>query len=128
LRNERSSSIFNDFALSAKQEHAIYPPVLGWHNCPANLTWKSEGQFSEIKKGEFETKGFVIAGEHRPKDLAGSFRIGFDKIPTFQNEDFWNLPNKYRNVIYPDHGHSILVEGDYYEYQSSNGQENWCLI
>jgi CRISPR-associated protein Cas5h len=128
LKNKTSESIFRDFINSVRQEEAVYPPVLGWHNCPANLIWKSEGQFSEIKKGKFETKGFVISGEHKPTDISGSFRIGFDKIPTFQDDDFWNLPDKYKNVIYPDQGYSIHVEGNYYEYQSSEGKENWCLI
>jgi len=128
LKNERSNSYFEDFKKAIKQGEAIYPPVLGWHNCPADLKLESEGEFSEIKKGEFETKGFVLAGEHKPKDISGSFRIGFDKMPTFQTDDFWNLPDKYKNVIYPDHPHSITVEGEYYEYQSSNRIEKWCLI
>lgn len=128
LNSERSNSIFEEFKHSVKDELAVYPPVLGWHNCPANLKWESEGDFSIIKSGTFETKGFVIAGEHTPKDISGGFRIGFDKMPTFQNEDFWNLPDKYKNVIYPDFPHSITVEGKYYEYQSSKEIEKWCLI
>jgi len=128
LKNELSNSIFENFKISIKQEQAIYPPILGWHNCPANLKWESEGEFLEIKTGEFETKGFVLAEKHKPKDIMGSFRIGFDKIPTFQNEDFWNLPDRYKNVIYPDCPHSITVEGEYYEYQSSSRTEKWCLI
>jgi len=128
LKDERSKSIFEEFQHSIKDEIAVYPPVLGWHNCPANLKWESEGDFSAIKSGTFETKGFVIAGEHIPKDISGGFRIGFDKMPTYQTDDFWNLPDKYKNVIYPDCPHSILVEGDYYEYQSSKEIEKWCLI
>jgi CRISPR-associated protein Cas5h len=128
LKGEDSKSIFEDFKKAIKQEEAIYPPVLGWHNCPANLQWKSEGEFSEIRNGTFETKGFVLAGEHTPKDISGGFRIGFDKMPTFQNKDFWNLPDKYKNVIYPDCPHSISVEGKFYEYQTSIETEKWCLI
>lgn len=128
LKNERSKTLFEDFRVAIKLEQAIYPPVLGWHNCPADLKLKSEGEFSEIKKGEFETKGFVLAREHKLKDNSSNFRIGFDKIPTFQDADFWNLPDKYKNVIYPDSSHSITVEGEYYEYQSSNFTEKWCLI
>jgi CRISPR-associated Cas5-like protein len=130
LRDDRSSSIFEEFQLSIKNERAVYPPVLGWHNCPANLRWESEGEFSELKGGKgtiFQTAGFVIAGEHIPQ-LAGEFRIGFDKMPTYQTDDFWNLPEKYKNILYPDFPHSIFVEGEYYEYQTSNGAEKWCLI
>ncbi len=128
LKDEWSKSIFEEFQHSIKNELAVYPPVLGWHNCPANLKWNSEGDFSAIKSGVFETKGFVLAGEHTPKDILGEFRVGFDKMPTYQTDDFWNLPEKYKNVIYPDSPHSISVEGAYYEYHSSNGTEKWCLI
>ena len=128
LKGNRSDEIFDKFKDALKREKAIYPPVLGWHNCPANLQWKSEGVFSELKSGVFETNGFVLAGKHIPKDISGTFRIGFDKMPTFQNDDFWNLPDKYENVIYPDYPHSISVEGDYYEYQSSENTEKLCLI
>ena len=128
LKEDKSSPIFDSFKDSIKFEKAIYPPVLGWHNCPANLILESEGIFSEIKNGTFETKGFVLAGEHKPKDISGEFRIGFDRMPTFQNEEFWNLPDKYRNIIYPDFPHSITVDGEYFEYQSSKPIERWCLI
>lgn len=128
LVNERSEMIFNDFKDSIKNSEAIYPPVLGWHNCPANLMWHSEGTFKEIKKDTFETKGFVLAGEHTPKNLTEVFRIGFDKIPTHQNDDFWNLPEKYVSIIYPDSHHSITVEGKHYEYQFAEESEKWCLI
>lgn len=128
LSNERSIQIFDDFKHSIKDEMAVYPPVLGWHNCLANLKWDSEGDFSELKNGIFETKGFVLAGEHSPKDILSDFRVGFDRMPTFQTDDFWNLPEEYKNVIYPDCPHSILVEGVFYEYHSSKGTEKWCLI
>ena len=128
LKDDRSNSIFEEFIHSTKDELAVYPPVLGWHNCPANLKWVSEGDFSALKSGTFDTKGFVLAGEHTPKNVLGSFRVGFDKMPTYQTDDFWNLPERYKNIIYPDCPHSISVEGAYYEYHSPKGTEKWCLI
>jgi CRISPR-associated protein Cas5h len=128
LNSERSIPIFDEFKHSIKDEMAVYPPVLGWHNCPANLKWESEGDFFAIENGIFETKGFVLAEEHSPKGILGSFRVGFDRIPTYQTDDFWNLPEKYKNVIYPDCPHSIQVEGLFYEYHSSKCIEKWCLI
>lgn len=129
LYSERSDDIFEKFKYSIKDEMAVYPPVLGWHNCPANLKWESEGHFSEVKNGTFDTRGFLLADVHKPKNLWGEFRIGFDKMPTYQTDDFWNLPEKYKNIIYPDFPHSISVEGEYYEYQKSNNdKEKWCLI
>ena len=70
--------------------------------------------------------GFVIAG-YKPK-VGGEFRIGFDKMPTFQNDDFWNLPEKYVNIIYPDYPHKMTIEGKYYVYSDGNKTENLCLI
>jgi CRISPR-associated protein Cas5 subtype I-B len=127
LKEKRSEKIFDEFNVALQNEDAIYTPVLGWHNCPANLQWRSEGNFSEIRNGTFETNGFVLA-THKPKNFSSGFRIGFDKLPTFQNDDFWNLPDKYENVIYPDCPNSITVEGDYYEYKLSEKVEKWCLI
>lgn len=128
LKNEESKEDFENFKTAVKNEMAEYTPVLGWHNCPANLMWFSQGEFSEIRKGEFETNGFVIAGEYTLKDISGTFRIGFDRMPTFQNDDFWNIPERYKNVIYPDFPHSMKVEGEYYEYTSESQKEKWCLI
>lgn len=126
LNSDRSLDIFDKFALAVKEETAIYPTVLGWHNCPAEIYYKSEGEVSDIVEGEFQTRGFVKAGEYVPSNLAGGFRIGFDKLPTFQNDDFWNLPEKYVQVIYPDYPHSITVKGKYREYSVTS--EKLCLI
>ena len=130
IQNERSEQIFNDFKNALKKEEAIYTPVLGWHNCPANLKWFSEGLFSEEKEGEFETKGFVLVGEHIPQSISGTFRIGFDKMPTYQDNDFWSLPEKYKNIIYPDYPHTLSVRGKYHEYSALNipAIEKWVLI
>jgi len=127
LRNNRSEKLFFDFQDSIKKNNAIYPPILGWHNCPANLKFKSIGELSELKHGIFETFGFVLVN-HIPIDFSEEFRIGFDKLPTYQNDDFWNLPEKYVNVIYPDFPYSIKVNGAYYEYITNDEIEKWCLI
>ena len=128
LQNERSESIFSEFKRHVQNSEAIYQPVLGWHNCPANLEWFSEGTLNMKENETFETKGFVIAGDHIPKDISGSFRFGFDRLPTFQDEDMWNYPDKYKQVIYPDCPHKLKVEGWSFEYSNENQQENWCLI
>ena len=116
----------SDIKYSVKNGNAEYPPILGWHNCPAELKFVSSGDFSDEKNGEFETRGFVVAG-YKPK-VEGEFRIGFDKMPTFQNDDFWNLPEKYVNIIYPDYPHKMTVVGKYYVYNDGNKTENLCLI
>ncbi len=128
LNNNHSEKVFYDFKDSVEREESIYTPVLGWHNCPANLHLESSGNFSEIQEGVFETYGFVEAGNHHHKDFSGSFRIGFDRLPTYQDNDFWNLPEKYKDIIYPDSPHLLKVEGDFFNYTSDKGTERWWLI
>lgn len=133
LNSSRSERDFNDFVEAVKKEESVYTPVLGWHNCPANLSFVSEGEFEKRDKEIFETKSFASTKEHTPKDFSRGFRIGFDKLPTYQNNDFWNLPEKYVNVIYPDAPHSIKVEGINFEYSgaSKDGQkikDQWFLM
>jgi CRISPR-associated protein Cas5, N-terminal domain len=120
LKDEKSRKEFELFLQSVKNEHAVFTPVLGWHNCPAELKYISEGTISDIQESEFKTTSFVSA-EHKPK-LTGAFRVGFDKLPTFQNEDFWNLPEMYQQVIYPDYPHKLEVEGKYYEYMNDQDE------
>lgn len=127
LKNNRSETTFDDFFNAVLNEEAIYTPILGWHNCPAELIFISSGKFSEEQNGDFETKGFVLSGS-KPKNFDGSFRVGFDKLPTYQNDDFWNLPEKYVNIIYPDFPHKMTVEGKYYVYSDGKKTESLCLI
>lgn len=129
LIGERSSEEFDKFVQSIKESESIYPPCLGWHNCPAELNFCSEGDLSDVIQDEqFETSGFVEAGKHVPVNLSGAFRVGFDKLPTYQNDDFWNLPEKYVNVIYPDFGHSISVKGPCRIYSHGENKEYLWLI
>ena len=91
LKDKRSQKEFDDFVDSVKNKESIYTPVLGWHNCPANLEFVSEGIFSEAKTGEFKTTSFVKSEGYKPILEEGAFRIGFDKLPTYQDNAFWNL-------------------------------------
>lgn len=125
LCSTRSERVFNSFTEAVENSEARYTPVLGLHNCPANLKFYSEGEFSEKQSGQFKTK-CVVSNKHTLNiQETRQFRIGFERIPTFQNDDFWNLPDKYVEVIYPSENHEIAVTGDYYKY--SDG-ECWWLI
>lgn len=127
LTGRRSEQLFDNFVSSVKNCESIYPPCLGWHNCPAELYLVSEGEMSELYNGEFETKGFVLA-EYTIHSVGQDFRVGFDRLPTYQNDDFWNLPDKYRKVVYPDVDCELTVKGEYREYSCDNGVEKLCLI
>lgn len=128
LLNSRSESLYEEFEKSVIEGYSVYEPVLGIANCPAELSFLNCGEISEIKNDIFSTGGFVISKQHKPNKLEDGFRIGFDKIPTFQNEDFWNLPDKEVEVIYPECSNILTVEGPYREYSYEGRIEKWVLI
>ena len=125
LHNMRSERIFNEFVEALKNNEAKYTPILGLHNCPANIKFQSEGNFSEKQNGQFKTKCIVSNKHVLNIQEKRQFRIGFERIPTFQNDDFWNLPGKYVEVVYPSENREIAVTGEHYKY--SDG-ECWWLI
>jgi CRISPR-associated protein Cas5 subtype I-B len=129
LGNERSRSIFNDFCENIINSKAYFQPTLGLANCPANILFVNTGKLSEKKNGSFQTQGFISKMHEIKINENFDFRIGFDKIPTFQNNDFWNDPEKYAELAYCSGGRSLQVKkGDFYEMQTSNGTSQWYLI
>jgi len=128
LKNKRSEVIFDEFKKFIKDGKSIYTPVFGWHNCPANLEFRDEG-FFEAKNGSFQTNSFVSRIEHTLTEISTDFRIGFENIPTYQS-DFYNDPDSYKEIIYPDANSEINVSGDYFEYSSftNKNKEQWWMI
>lgn len=124
LKDESCNKYFNAFAENCKLGKAYFTPVLGLHNCPAEINFLDEGEVHE-KSGDFETYGFLTDSYTPKMDDLTEFRIGFDKIPTFQNDDFWNIPERYINVVYPSNQSKLKTEGTYYEF---NDETKWCLI
>ncbi|MEW6735947.1 MAG: CRISPR-associated protein Cas5 [Acidobacteriota bacterium] len=122
LANERSSDLLNNFTLSVQHNEACFTPVLGLQNCPANLRLISIGTFKK-GSGDFVTMSFITA-KHKISTTK-EFRLGIDNIPIYQNEDFWNPPDKYRRVIYPTEGREISASGEYYEFSDKS---LWVLI
>lgn len=125
LHNERSAVFFNQFVAAIQSGEALFTPVLGLHNCPANLGFLSTGEFN-LSEGDFETKSFITEKQKliRVSELS-TFRIGVDRVPTYQNDDFWNLPDKYVRVFYPSEDKEISASGEHYEF--INGSK-WVLI
>jgi CRISPR-associated protein Cas5 subtype I-B len=128
LKSERSKDDFDRFLAAIKAEESVYTPVLGWHNCPADIAFFSEGEFSLAQNGAFKTDTFADSENHTLKIEGKSFRIGFDRLPTHQDDSFWNKPEMYKNVIYPDFPHRLTLEGLHYEYQSQENSEKCWLM
>jgi len=124
LKDENCTDLFDQFLFCCQQGKACFPPVLGLHNCPAEIKYVESGTI-ETKNGEFETYGFVTDQYEPQMDDLTMFRIGFDKIPAYQNDDFWNIPERYVSVIYPSNKSKLKVIGDYYEF---NNRSKWCMI
>jgi CRISPR-associated Cas5-like protein len=116
LQNERSGELFDQFVSSVKEERAKFQPVLGLHNCPADLYLREGGSISEQQEGEFETEGFISAS-HKP--VFPFPRLSFDRIPTYQTEDFWNLPERYLSVVFPTNEQSVKANGIFYQFKKN---------
>jgi len=129
LKNERSRSIFDEFVSNVENNMAHYNPTLGLANCPADIYFISTAFASEKQTGAFTTKGFISNFHQIEINPNFDFRIGFDKMPTFQNDDFWNDPEKYLGVAYSYSEDGINVKsGNYYNVQNQNEISQWFLI
>lgn len=120
LFDNKVENVFDDFKNSLNNEMSFFTPVLGWHNCPAILKLVNESIVSK-NEGSFNTGYFVEKGKQNLEMIGNDFRIGFDKVPTYQ-KDFWNKPEFLKEVIYPDAGNSLSVNGEYYEFSKTNEQ------
>jgi CRISPR-associated protein Cas5h len=129
LREEQSENEFRTFLSFLKNDMAKFTPVLGLHNCPANLSFVAEGTF-EIQRGEFETKSFITkrySVDMIKMQNKKPMRFGFERIPTFQDSNFYNPIDKYVEVIYPSEDNSIAIKtNDYFEF--SKDKSKWVLV
>ena len=129
LKNDRSVNVFKEFCTNIEKGEACYNPTLGLANCPADLTFLDKAITSEKKTGNFITRGFISTSHKIDITNDSNFRIGFEKIPTYQNNDFWNDPDKYVELAYCSNGTYFKVEdGEYYEVQTTNERSQWYMI
>lgn len=126
IASERSMELVNRFFDAVEHNEACFTPVLGLHNCPADLHFITRGSFKK-ENGTFSTKSFVTEKHKIDMDVTKikEFRFGVERIPTYQNNDFWNLPEQYQKVIYPSQGREISAIGEYFEFKD---QSRWVLI
>lgn len=121
LRDGCPQDIFTRFVTAIQNNEACYTPVLGLHNCPAELNWIGSVEF-DARQGIYQTQGFALR-KHRLVDPS-NLHVGFERIPAYQDADWWNVPNRYCEVIYPSNGGNVVMEGEHFH---SEGGE-WCLI
>lgn len=127
LQNNRSEETYENFVHALERSEARFTPVLGLHNCPASIEAENvtRGEF-ENKSGNFETQAFVALEKIEEGSFARrkTFRIGLERIPTYQS-NFYNPPDKYQRVVYPSGGNEISVVGSYQQFTDGS---TWTLI
>lgn len=128
LKNERSRIIFEDFCENIENEQACFNPTLGLANCPADIKFCVLGSLSDKQEGLFTTQGFISKKHKIEIGDDFNFRIGFDRIPTYQNNDFWNDPEKYVDIAYSFGGNALQAIGEYYEMKTSKEISKWFMI
>jgi len=129
LKDDRSKDVFDKFMDCVENSKACYNPTLGLANCPANIAFIARGNVSEKQMGSFKTKGFI--SKHHQIEIGETFdfRIGFERIPTYQNDDFWTDPAKYADIAYCNGGGSSFVSnGEFYNLKTNAGVSQWYLI
>lgn len=129
LNDTRSKLIFEKFRNYIENDLAHYNPTLGLANCPANIFFITKGTLSKRQTGDFTTKGFISKYHKIEIDNNFDLRIGFERIPTFQNNDFWNDPQKYIDVAYCSGGKSFNVKnGEFFEFKTETERSQWYMI
>lgn len=126
VKSEVSREAFEAFARSLEQSRAAFTPVLGLHNCPAELELLQRGEWQN-RSGEYSTGGFAQRSQRLRLTMneLSHLRVGYERIPTFQNDDFWNLPERYAEVIYPDAGGTLSMEGEHFVFSDGSA---WNLL
>lgn len=129
LKSDRSKGVFDVFSENVKNGNACFNPTLGLANCPADIAYLDYGMLSEKKEGAFVTQGFISKNHEIDIENGFDFRIGFERVPTHQNNDFWNDPEKYAELAYCSGGGTFNVRnGEFYELNTSNGKSQWYLV
>ena len=124
LKEGSAQDIFERFADAIQKSEACYTPVLGLHNCPAELEWIGGTDFEQAA-GKYQTKAFALRSQKTTIDFTQPVRMNFERIPTFQNADWWNVPDRYQEVVYTSNGEQLTMEGDHFRSREGDA---WCLI
>jgi CRISPR-associated protein Cas5h len=125
-QTDDAQNALQNFARFLEEERAHFTPILGLHNCPAALKLQQRGEWQRAS-GAYSTQGFALRSQKLKPSMEelSSLRVGFERIPTFQNNDFWNLPDRYEEVVYPDAGGTISLEGEHFRFSDGS---NWSLV
>jgi CRISPR-associated protein Cas5h len=114
--------IFNKFKDYLLKDLSVYKTYLGVTHCPMGYSEVQEGSVSDLKTGEYSSSFFFSPNhvfDYEGNDLC------YDRIPSYQTEDFFNPPEHMVPIIFSPTCEKISITGDYYE--ASTGDRLWLL-
>jgi CRISPR-associated protein Cas5 subtype I-B len=117
--NIECEKIFDTFCYNIKNNLCSYQPYMGLQNCPCDISYKNDGDLS-VSNGEFDTNGFTKYIPIISDDFINLYK---EKIPTHQDDNWYNNPDKYVNIYFTDSNKKIKSNGEYYIFNNTN----WSL-
>jgi len=122
LKNDSCNEFFSTFCCRIKNKKSGYPHYFGISSCPAQVSFLNEGSLAE-EKGLFKTTG-IISSDHELKTIPDDTDIGTDRIPTYQDNNWYNPPDRFVSVLYYT-GVTVEAFGSY--YKKDNGECLWLI-
>lgn len=114
-KDEEAKKIFEAFCNNMEEGIYIWRPTLGIKQC--TCTFKDVETFDVIEKeGNFSTKTFAKTLEKFNKDIS----IYQENVPTHQDENWFNDPEKNVSVYFSDNSQSIESSGTFYAFKDEN--------
>lgn len=117
LRNKEKEveEIFERFIYHLEEGVYIWNPTLGIKNCPCTISEVEAGE-AELMEGEFSTFGFV----RKLLVTENNLKIYSDKVPVFQDEEWFNDPDRYVSIKFTDKGSPLKSQDHYYQFKEEN--------
>lgn len=111
--DEKVVDIFNTFYECIENKIYVWRPTLGVKQCDCNISNVELLDYVE-KSGECLINSFVTNVKSYDKNII----INKDSIPTHQNNEWYNDPNKYVTIYFRQG--EIFYNGDYYNIGDKN--------
>lgn len=109
--NEDLQEVFDRFKWHIENGYYVWRPTLGIKNCPCSIT-NIEETTTQQYNGEFATQGFVSKVDGNYEGL-----IYKDRLPTHQDQNWFNDPEKYVDVYFKDDKSHLQSSGTYYKFK-----------
>lgn len=109
------NGIFDNFVYNIQNDIYIWKPTLGIKQCTCEIENIVTGDCI-LKNGIFKTKTFICKHSEWPENVD----IYKERIPTHQDDNWFNDPKLDVNVYFTDNGNEIIGDGEYYSFNDQN--------